>query len=257
MGIPNFSIFSEEDIPYGILKQYGLTQEMIDDLPENIMRHLLMGRATPMLPIKITDKEGVMGTTNARICLVNKEDGTIDVKFIPEWRQKELGEFEEEQQRQLILGKVILHENEDKGMCYVQYDSATHLTMTVPVSIVQHNIELLTDGCKLTNKEIKDITNGEITEKTLNGEIISIGIDLNDSVCCRICKGDKRTWKEEAKSINVPKYNFGIYGCWVNDLINNSLSYVPEDEYTEEMINEMKLIGTQKAAFAQMGGLHY
>lgn len=32
----------------------------------------------------------------------------------------------------------------------------------------------------------------------------------------------------------LPRYSFGIYGCWVNDE-NNNLSYVNEEDYTDEM----------------------
>ena len=40
-------IFDETDIPYDILSKYGLSQQMIDDLPEQAMDSLLGGCMTP------------------------------------------------------------------------------------------------------------------------------------------------------------------------------------------------------------------
>ena len=36
--------FSETDIPYGILEQFGMTEEMVEDLPLPVMNDLLAGK---------------------------------------------------------------------------------------------------------------------------------------------------------------------------------------------------------------------
>lgn len=50
MNIDN-RIFSMGDIPYDILQGYGISQEMIDDLPEDVLNDLLSGRRTPPMPV--------------------------------------------------------------------------------------------------------------------------------------------------------------------------------------------------------------
>ena len=40
-----------EMIPYSILEEFGLTQEMIEDLPEEIYNAIRRGHASPVLPI--------------------------------------------------------------------------------------------------------------------------------------------------------------------------------------------------------------
>ena len=50
--------FTERDIPYEILEQHGLTHEMIDDLPQNVMEKLLHGEFTPLLPITMKTEMG-------------------------------------------------------------------------------------------------------------------------------------------------------------------------------------------------------
>ena len=47
----NYERFTPQEIPYEILERFGLTREMIDDLPQNVMQRLLSARTTPVLPI--------------------------------------------------------------------------------------------------------------------------------------------------------------------------------------------------------------
>ena len=45
-----------------------------------------------------------------------------------------------------------------------------------------------------------------------------------------------------ARKRDWDKYTFGVYGCWVMGDDGN-LSYVNEDDYTDEMWNEQKKAG--------------
>lgn len=241
--------FSMTEIPYSILADFGLTQEMIDDFPASIRTQLLSGRATPALPIIVTDENGNKIKAESCITLIRKNDGSVDVNFIPVWRDKELSEYEEEQQRQLLLGNIIIAELQDRGLCYVQYNEDIKQTMTVPVSILAHNIEILSQFAPIDDNDKVKLSNGEIIEK----EEFSIGIDLNSKTGCRISGGDTIQWKLEGKpNNNLTKYNFGLYGCWVNDPITNSLAYVAEDNYTDEMKAEYNRTIQQNAARTQM-----
>lgn len=244
--------FTMSEIPYTILADFGLTQEMIDDFPATIRTQLLSGRATPVLPIVVSDNNGNKQKSEACICLVRKSDGNVDVNFIPVWRDKNLDEFEEEQQRQLLLGNVIIAELQDSGLCYVQYNENIRQTMAVPVDLLAHNIDIISKFAPIDEADKEKLSRGEILEK----EDFSIGIDLNSRTGCRISGGDAIQWKQEGKSSNLPKYSFGIYGCWANDPITNTLSYISEDNYTEEMRTEYNRATQQNAARAQMSGMH-
>lgn len=50
--------FKEEEIPYGILEKFGLTREMIGDLPQSVLQQVCDGYRSPVLPIHITDEGG-------------------------------------------------------------------------------------------------------------------------------------------------------------------------------------------------------
>ena len=42
--------FEFEELPYETLSQFGLTREMIEDLPMHILEELSHGRHSPVLP---------------------------------------------------------------------------------------------------------------------------------------------------------------------------------------------------------------
>ena len=77
----NYEKFTEQEIPFGILERFGLTQEMVEDLPQSIMQKLLSSRWTPVLPIITEDDNEEKHKAYARITLVRKTDGTVDVCF--------------------------------------------------------------------------------------------------------------------------------------------------------------------------------
>ena len=50
--------FTEDEVPYAILGEYGLTREMVEDLPENPYQYILRGLLSPALPITVRDDRG-------------------------------------------------------------------------------------------------------------------------------------------------------------------------------------------------------
>lgn len=74
--------FQDSEIPYELLASFGLSQEMVEDLPMKVLEQLLSGQRTPLLPISIQDSEGKAGNYLARLSLVRAEDG-IDVMLMP------------------------------------------------------------------------------------------------------------------------------------------------------------------------------
>ena len=50
--------FDENEMPYGILERFGLTQAMIDDLPTDVLQNIYNDRKSPVLPVHITADDG-------------------------------------------------------------------------------------------------------------------------------------------------------------------------------------------------------
>lgn len=243
--------FKQQEIPYKILKKFGLTQQMIDDLPENVTKRFLSGRTTPVLPILMENAEGKKIKSHARIYLVRLNDGSVDACFAPQWVDEDLKSFTQEQQDKLRLGQVTLADMPEKGRCYIQYDETISQVMAVPEGIIAQNISILTHNYNISDDEKEQLQNGGIVELEINNNILSVGIDLNDETCIRIANGNEMSWKEDAKADRLPKYNFGLYGCWIAD-DENVLSYIAEEDYSEEIIKELERKGSQRAAEEQL-----
>ena len=99
--------FQDSEIPYELLASFGLTQEMVEDLPMKVLEQLLSGQRTPLLPISIQDSEGKAGNYLARLSLVRVEDG-IDVMLMPYKESTLLEEFDKQQQSILKNGSAFV-----------------------------------------------------------------------------------------------------------------------------------------------------
>ena len=142
----NIQRIEENEIPYEELSKFGLTQEMIDDLPEPIMNKLLGGMRTPLLPINQVDGDGVIHKDFARIRLV-KEGEQVHPMFLPVKNQGNLEYFPGKQKEALEKGKVlkvILPSNNSWN--YVQLDSATNSIISVKSNLVDNNLSLLANN---------------------------------------------------------------------------------------------------------------
>ena len=246
--------FKQEEIPYGILAKFGLTQEMIEDLPQNVIHRLLSSRTTSVLPIVTENIDGETILSYARISLIRLDDGSVDVYFIPKWVDEDLEEFSIDQQEQLKAGRVVKADLEKEGRCFVQFDEVINQVMAVPVEIINQNISILTRTLFLSDADKALLEDGGIVEMEIHHQNISAGIDLNELTGIRISDGDSIAWREDAKVDSLPRYNFGLFGCWVcGD--DNTLNYISEDDYTEEILDEQKRTQSMNAAKAQLSQL--
>ena len=245
--------FTESEIPYGTLAKFGLTREMIESLPEPVMSRLLSFRTTPVLPLVVEDN-GKQVRCQGKIALVRK-DGKVDVVFNPVWETNELESFTPDEQVRLKNGEVVYAEVMDKGKCFVQFDSELNKCMFVPGLIIDQNIDCLSESDAVDEKSILLLKNGQIVEITDGEDTVTVGIDLDTPSCLRIVGGNADRWKQEKEAESLPQYNFGLFGCWVNDG-NNNLSYVDEEDYTDEMVEQQNLMASRNAATAQMNNMN-
>lgn len=96
--------FDENEMPYGILERFGLTQEMIEDLPTDILQNILNGRHSPVLPVHIIADDGEEVKARTRFCLVRTPESNVDVLFFPKLDEYDLKVFNEQQKQNLLNG---------------------------------------------------------------------------------------------------------------------------------------------------------
>lgn len=242
-------MLSEQDIPYEMLAQFGLTQEMIDDLPSPIMARLLAQEPTPALPLTIVNDDGETVRSHSRIILGKNETGEIELTFMPDAEEDEAEGYDEAHLQAMKDGEVVVTDIPGRGKCFAQYDASTGQVVSVPYAIVNQNISVMVAQMNLDWGYMEQLNNGKPVCYSNNKGMVTLGVDLMDDTCIRISKGDVACWKEEANIYQLPRYSFGLYGCWVNDE-ENHLSYIKDDDYTPDMENELKRKGAQQAAAA-------
>lgn len=244
--------FELEELPYPTLERFGLTQEMIEDLPMRVLDELCDGQHSPVLPVRVRDENGELSESRVRIAFVRRDDGKPEVIFYPVLKSSPLERYDEAQQKQLLAGKAIIADTETAdgrhSKAFVQIDPETKQVMSAPTPIIGRNLQVFAEVLHLGPLELKSMQNGDTLTVIVDDEPATIGIDLRSKTGIRFCSGDKQKWREQSKR-EWDKYTFGVYGCWVMGDDGN-LDYVPEEEYTEELWNEQKKSGERNRAAA-------
>jgi len=249
------SYFEDDEIPYEVLNRFGLSQEMIEDLPQNVLSGIRDGRRSPVLPICYTCEDGFKVHDRARFSLIRDEEGgDVQVMFYPKQTRVTLELFNPAEQAMLREGKAIIGmkatEDGRNVQAFHQLDADTLQVLTVPTPVIGNNLQVLADHFNLSAAELNCLKNGEPLTIADEKEEVTFGIDLNDAKGFRHCMGNAQKWKEQAGQA-MDTYTFGIFGCWVKDGEGN-LDYVPEAQYTEAMWEVQKQIGMSRASAHKM-----
>ncbi len=236
--------FTENEIPYDDFERMGFSQKMIDDLPEAIMNRLLSGEKTSLLSSSKNDANG--NPMKATIWMSREENGVVTGFYRPYDNVRDYSDFSKKQQKVLLSGGVVLAQLKGQPSSYYQMDEDTNRIISCPVDCLMNNFNGLKQGLS-ADIDDKAFALGLTQTIEKDGNVITIGIDLSDSKGYRVVDGDEQNWKQEKETDKLPKYSFGLYGCWTYDKENN-LSYVPEENYTDDMMKaQNELVEKNKA----------
>lgn len=253
--------FHREEYPLDILASFGLTEEMIYDLPGFVHEIIEMGGKSPLLPIVI---EQPFGYTKgyAKFCLVEYDEG-LDVIFFPKLKAVLLEAFEEQQRQLLLMGKVIVADIDDtyitdEGVeethsikAFVQLDKETNAVMYCPTQIIGRNLNAIANEYDISGDQLKSFWDGEIVtvfEENEFGEQepVTIGIDLFSENGVVVVPGNEDRWQRIVRPM-IPTYNFGNDGCWINR--NGLLSYISEKDFTPEIYKVLERQAAKSGLF--------
>lgn len=185
--------FHREDYPLDILAEFGLTEEMIYDLPEFVHETLERGGKSPLLPICVEQPFGVTHAY-AKFCLIETEEG-LDVMFSPKLKSINLDAFSEEERQSLLSGKVIVAEVDDKAVtdegveemqriqAFVQLDRDTNGVIYAPTQVIGRNLNAVATEYELSGDDLNSFWKGGLVtlyEENRLGqkEPVTIGVDL-------------------------------------------------------------------------------
>lgn len=259
----NVNRFNNSDFPYEELEDFGLTRNMIEDLPMDVLENILNGQRSPVLPMVKTTSDGDKLKFKGKFSLKMNDDGKTEINFHPVVTQKEdgmymtitnetTGEIIEKPvpQKQTYSKETMQLLNEGKAVldfttgsdgrhikAFLQKDPETNEILAIPSGVIGRNLHLIMNEFNLNEAEANCIQNGNILTIEYEDEPISIGIDLNHTFGIRMQHGSEAKWKEK-RTREWNKYTVGVFGCWVMD--EDGLDYVPEESYSEEMWEEIE-----------------
>ena len=156
--------FHREDYPLNILAEFGLTEEMIYDLPEFVHETLERGGKSPLLPICVEQPFGVTHAY-AKFCLIETEEG-LDVMFSPKLKTINLDAFSDDERQALLSGKVIVAEVDDKTItdegveemqriqAFVQLDRDTNGVIYTPTQVIGRNLNAVATEYELSGDDL-------------------------------------------------------------------------------------------------------
>ena len=100
--------FEESEMPYGTLERFGLTQEMVEDLPYDVLQNIYNGRRSPVLPITVTTEDGETETARTRFSLVRTPEGGVDVGYTKykEYECTHCGDYYGKEKKAFAVPKV-------------------------------------------------------------------------------------------------------------------------------------------------------
>lgn len=242
--------FHRDDYPIEILAEFGLTEEMIYDLPDFVHQTIEMGGKSPLLPIRI---EQPFGETHAyaKFCLTDTDNG-IDVLFFPKLKSINLDQFTELEKKMLLEGKVIVADIDDGKSeesdepqlikAFVQIDKDTNDVVYTPTQAIGRNLSAVAREYALEGMELQQFWVGKlVTAQESNGqggtEPVTIGIDLFTDKGVVVIPGTAGQWERTVRRA-MPEYSFGNDGCWVNR--RGELHYVPENEFTKDILDALQ-----------------
>lgn len=243
--------FHREDYPLDILAEFGLTEQMIYDLPDFVHEVLEMGGMSPLLPIEVEQPFGVT-RGYAKFCLIETEEG-IEVLFSPKLKQSNLDVFTKMQQDALLAGKVIVAdiddtvitdegvEEEQRIKAFVQFDKDTNGVIYSPTQVIGRNLKAISNEFDLTGNDLQKFWNGDLvtvndTNEQGEKESVTIGVDLTIDKGVLVVPGTAAHWERLVRR-PMPHYAFGSDGCWVNN--GGKLIYVPEESFTKDILDEL------------------
>ena len=241
-------LFHRGNYPLHILADFGLTEQMIYDLPDFVHDTLENGGKSPLLPISIQQP---FGETHlyAKFSLVETEHG-MDVLFYPKLKNMDLDQFTASEKDLLLVGKVIVadvnegnQEETRRIKAFVQIDKDTNDVVYTPTQVIGRNLAAIAGEYDIDGDQLQKFWNGDlvtVTESNEQGneEPVTIGVDLFSDKGVVVVPGSAEHWERTVRK-TMPQYSFGNDGCWVNR--NGNLRYVPEDEFTQELWDVLQL----------------
>ena len=134
---------------------------------------------------------------------------------------------------------------------FVQLDRDTNGVIYTPTQVIGRNLNAVATEYELSGDDLNSFWKGGLVtlyEENHQGqkEPVTIGVDLFTDTGVIVVPGTAAKWENMVRRV-MPKYSFGNDGCWLNKdgRLSGRLSYVPEEEFSKDILDELERIAKQ------------
>ena len=239
------TIFLENEIPYHMLQDLGITKRDVLAMPKDLIEPLVNGRITPLIMTRYKAENGKVVEMPMKLQLFREEDGKVNLMTYQVHKEIERGNIRlnEQAMRKLRDGGVLKREVRDNGIRkqkYVQLDMETN-ALVIRDSASVRILEKLREMEKIKDIELgtsqkQAVAEGKPVELSVGDQKVTVGVDLREPLGFKIVNGDMQEWDRQAK-------------IWYDNEHEGFMGYVMTDENRweyQQVVNRLTRNGDER-----------
>jgi hypothetical protein len=219
------TIFLENEIPYHMLQDLGITKRDVLAMPKDLIEPLLNGRITPLIMTRYKAENGKVVEMPMKLQLFREDDGKVNLMTYQVHKDIERGNLRlnEQAMRKLRDGGVLKREVRDNGIHkqkYVQLDMETN-ALIIRDSASVRILEKLREMEKIKDIELgtnqkQAVAEGKPVVLSVGDQKVTVGVDLREPLGFKVVNGDMQEWDRQAK-IRYDNEHEGFMGYVMTD----------------------------------------
>lgn len=239
------TIFLENEIPYHMLQDLGITKRDVLAMPKDLIEPLLNGRITPLIMTRYKAENGKVVEMPMKLQLFREDDGKVNLMTYQVHKDIERGNLRlnEQAMRKLRDGGVLKREVRDNGIRkqkYVQLDMETN-ALVIRDSASVRILEKLREMEKIKDIELgtnqkQAVAEGKPVELSVGDQKVTVGVDLREPLGFKVVNGDMQEWERQVK-IRYDNEHEGFMGYVMTD--ENRWEY-------QQVVNRLTRNGDEK-----------
>ena len=202
------SKFLENEIPYRMLEELGISKKNVLDMPKDLIEPLVNGRITPLILAKYQAENGKVVEMPMKLQLFREENGEVNLMTYQMRKTLEKGNLRlsEQEQNRLKEGETLKREVRENGIRkqkYIQLDQETNGlvmrdTATVKVMEKLREMEKVND-IELGTNQKQAAAEGKPVELSVGDQKVTVGVDLREPQGFKVVNGDMKEWERQMK----------------------------------------------------------
>lgn len=225
-------LFDYKQMPWDELKQIGLTEESLLDLPKESIDRIFTGNLSPLMKMKFVDKNGNAMAVPPTLNMSQEKDGIVPAKFRlvrDEADQVHVQLYPKQQNVNRMVGetevpakdiarmkdqesvRMTVRKDGKDEKCYLQLDNDLNV-----IQMVREKDIIIPNAIGdviLGDEQKQQIRDGKPVELEVGDTKVTVGVDLNARNGFRIVEGDMDEWRQK-KLEQWDRITPGVRGYW-------------------------------------------